>query len=162
MENQTKIMNELTLPIVGIKELHMPIIQADFQGKKLLFLIDSGSDTNLVDERLYILYKECMKIEDAEGYVLGIGGENPRGPKVSMRIGLAGQSIPISCWTMQFPTFDILHKESGVQVHGILGLEFMVKHGALIDFRANVVKLRQAGETASNGSAQSCANNLHD
>ena len=46
MQNQTMNENEITLPLLGISQLGFPVIEAEFQDKMLVFLLDTGSDSN--------------------------------------------------------------------------------------------------------------------
>ena len=143
MQNQTMNENEITLPMLGISRLGFPVIEAEFQDKMLVFLLDTGSDSNLLDERVFNIYKDEMKVIGKDGYVIGVDGiKNPKGPKVQMRLGFDDQSIEVPFCTIPIPSFDIIHKEEGVQIHGILGIPFMMANGMVLDFTTSFALLK--------------------
>ncbi len=142
-QNQTMNKNEITLPMLGISRLGFPVIEAEFQDKMLVFLLDTGSDSNLLDERVYNIFKDEMKVIGKDGYVIGVDGiKNPKGPKVQMRLGFDDQSIEVPFCTIPIPSFDIIHKAEGIQIHGILGIPFMMANGMILDFTNSSARLR--------------------
>ena len=90
-------------------------------GFYLRFLIDSG---------FKLVFK---KIDTKEkGSVSGIGGEAFESEYFEGAIQVLNQEFPTVFNVTSLPGVDGLEIETGIQIHGILGIDFMKKHHVLL------------------------------
>lgn len=137
-----------SLNMVGLREVRIPLLQAEFQGKNLLFMLDSGSDMNFLDEWVVEHFKDNLKIEPDNGTVLGVEGkEMPRGSKVIMPLEIKGHLIKANFYSIPggIASFDLIEQENHVRIHGILGTPFMVQNNLVIDFSNYTIRFAIPG-----------------
>lgn len=114
----------------------MPIVTFTHNGNKLNFLLDTGSNHNLIDESA----ADLLKISAGEMVMhtsVNAGGKEkaePR-PKVEMTVGYKDNVFTDSFYIIDMAEpFNEIKKESGVTVHGIIGNAFMSKYKYVLDF----------------------------
>lgn len=135
--------------ILSIKEAVLltdfPILTFNNNGKKLRFLLDTGSNRNIIDKRMipYLMITDSSSahgMDSAEGlggtadfsgtYLICFNYDSLKFRAVFMAMdGCAG--------------FDKIKEESGVEVNGILGAPFMTQYKYLIDLDKLKVKINK-------------------
>ena len=130
--------NNISLFTVSFKQGFIPprIPIATFyqDGKKLNFLLDSGSDKNVLDSRIL---KE-VKYENVEG-----GNVNLTGVGGVTQVNTC--KVAFSCdekeYTEEFlvtdlsEAFGLIEQEHCITLHGIIGSTFMRKNNIVMDFQ---------------------------
>ncbi|MBQ2076824.1 MAG: hypothetical protein II471_04855, partial [Bacteroidales bacterium] len=87
--------------IYGVHEIGTPIIVAEFQGERLLFVLDTGSDTNFLDERVYEHFKDSIEATEGNGFVIGVeGNEIPRGKLVTVPMKIVNRQLSVKFFTL--------------------------------------------------------------
>ena len=120
----------------------LPVITMYNNGKKLNFLLDTGSNISHIDSSIdnldcELIEKECLDITT-------VGGELKGGEKW-LRIPLTYKKQNFSEDFMALElhdTFAQIKKETGVQIHGILGNSFFIKYKYMLDFDEMVAYIK--------------------
>lgn len=125
--------------VMSIKEsldlCELPVITMMNNGRKFNFMLDTGSTDNHVSPKAF---NQMSSIPS--GKVLNIRGFN--GNEESNK----GHALKLSYKDLEFNTdvfvspaldntFDWIKKESGVQIHGIIGNKFLAEYGYVLDFK---------------------------
>lgn len=109
----------------GLQKTGLPLIVVtctDDTGtiRDLCLLIDTGSTNNIMFSFVYEHFQKSFKSLDKQGSVMGFEGQN---------------------YTSIFSVLDVsdgmkhVQEESGVQIHGVLGIHFLVDYEWIIDFK---------------------------
>lgn len=117
-----------------------PIVQGTLNGKRAYFLLDTGSDFTLLDERQSRRYG--FSAADSQGdkgadKALGLGGKVVFFRVVhDVTIVLGNTQISANCRTYDMSrVVDSIKRKSGIQIAGIIGSDVMKRHGVIIDYR---------------------------
>ena len=112
----------------------MPVVTF-YQGEnKFNFLLDTGS--NLSHISIEAANKLTGQRKDATAKVTGIGEATTSGVcRTSLSYKGAEYEIDLCITDHLTKTFAEIKKESGVQVHGIIGNQFFQKHKYILDFK---------------------------
>ena len=108
----------------GLQKTGLPLIVVtctDDTGttRELCLLIDTGSTNNILFSFVYEHFQKNFKSLDKQGSIMGFEGQN---------------------YTSIFSVLDVsdgmkhIQEESGVQIHGVLGIHFLVDYEWIIDF----------------------------
>ena len=130
--------------IYGVHEIGTPIIVAEFQGERLLFVLDTGSDTNFLDERVYEHFKDSIEATEGNGFVIGVeGNEIPRGKLVTVPMQIVNRQLSVKFFTLPqgMNSFEMLEKQHGLRLHGILGTPFILHNRLIIDLTNGEMRL---------------------
>lgn len=103
-------------------------------GFYLRFLIDSGCSQSIVADYVTVHFKHVFKKIDTKekGSVCGIGGDSYESEYFEGAIQVLNQEFPTVFNVTSLPGVDGLEVETGIQIHGILGIDFMKKHHVLL------------------------------
>ena len=119
----------------------LPVVHMKFHGKTMKFLLDTGSDANYLDDRIFELLKDNMEYRKMEGFTIGAAGKQiPRSYLAKMDLGLAGRTYETHFSVMRlgcFPDDVIL---STLPFYGILGCDFLIRNHWILDFQKYVVQ----------------------
>lgn len=111
----------------------LPVITFEHNNKKLNFLLDSGSNASFINEPM--LKELDYKMLKGSSEMVGVEGN-----KVNNRICLLNMNYGEKTFEVQLninnmsEAFGFIKKESGVQIHGILGSLFFQKYKYILDF----------------------------
>lgn len=110
----------------------LPIITFFNNNVKLNFLLDTGSNLSHINSSI-LSNLEYTKLEGSHS-VVGIGGKKECGI-CEMMVKYKNQEFKEDFYITNLDeAFDEVKKESGVQIHGILGNRFFEKYKYIIDF----------------------------
>ena len=130
-------------PYMEIVEL--PILFMTNNDKKLGFILDSGSNgCHINREALEGLELEESKIIDkASETATGGGVVASSNEKCTMKLQLDNVlfTVPFSVEDMK-QQFDFIKKTDGIQLHGILGSNFLAANGWVIDFANKIAYMK--------------------
>lgn len=118
----------------GLNNTGLPLIVIEINQHNLCFLLDTGSNKNLIDQRVYEFFKEHFETV-GNSSIFGLDGNKSDTPIV--RLDFIFESISYSTKFSVFElekSFGAIEKESDIQIHGILGNEFFIENGWIIDF----------------------------
>ena len=124
----------------GLLKTGLPLIIVEVFNQELCFLLDTGSNRNIIDLRIYNHFNDRLPMQTSTGSLLSLGGNT--GESMEIEIPFVFEQISY-CETFlctgKIDSFDEIKIESGLQIHGILGSQFFVKHDWIIDFEKQTV-----------------------
>ena len=118
----------------GLQKTGLPLIVVEIAQQNLCFLLDTGSNKNLIDQRVYEYFKEQVEAVGSST-ILGLEGKKLDTPIVKLSFNFENHS-----YSTNFNVFDstnafgAIEKESDIQIHGILGNEFFIENEWVLDF----------------------------
>lgn len=125
----------------GLQKVGLPLILTSGKLKNICFLIDTGATHNCLFDFVYEHFKEEFKLlEDSSG-VMGIEGHYKECPTIKATFNFEEKD-----YTSVFVVLDAsdavkqVQKESGIQIHGVLGIQFLIENKWIIDFENLAVK----------------------
>lgn len=125
----------------SLKKSELIIIPLYNNGKKLNFIVDSGSTCNIINssivEELNIL-EEDVDISKIES--ISIAGDAHAQNVVSMMLEGKGENFFETFFVMPMDeAFRWGSSEYGEQVHGLLGCDFLTRYRKVIDFDKYII-----------------------
>ena len=134
MYNQGETIMEQSISY-GLHKIGFPTIIVEYEGQNLLMMLDTGSNDNYLAPIVYKVFGEKLKQLKTDGVVLGANGTTNGIITVEMPIKINGKDFLQEFKVLPFSeSFDLIEKQSNVQVHGIIGTRFMYEQGWVIDF----------------------------
>ena len=118
----------------GLSKTGLPLIVAKLFGFDICLMLDTGTNRNIIDHRIYDHFKDRLKHSETSSEVFTLNGA-ARGIEIDVPFCFENFDYhePFLCTEMT-DAFDKIHEESGIQIHGILGNHFFLKHGWILDF----------------------------
>ena len=119
----------------GICKTKLPIILVEIEDKYLCFILDTGSTCSLIDSSVVEYFKDI--VEPVGDYCIsGIEGTKHRVDMITLPFNFEGQVYkPRFCVRPLLDAFKSIEDESGIQVHGLLGTDFLLENQWIVDFR---------------------------
>ena len=113
----------------------LPVITFIYGPEKLHFLLDSGANKSVLDERVFNTLNIPLKENATSIPMYGIEGTPTETKICSMTISYKEQDFTSDFCVMDLSAaFDNVKKESGITIHGILGNSFFTKYKYVLDF----------------------------
>ena len=128
--------------LFGLQKTGLPLIITSGKLKNLCFLIDTGSTHNILFSYVYEHFSDEFKILNNTQNIMGIEGEYKEPPIIEGTFNFEGKD-----YTSTFSVFNatnaVVHieEETGVQIHGILGIQFLIENKWVINFDKYIIKL---------------------
>lgn len=125
----------------GLQKTGLPLILTSGKLKNLCFLIDSGSTHNSLFDFVYNHFKGEFKLLEETCRTMGIEGHYKETPTIEATFNFEGKD-----YTSTFSVLEAndairkVQEETGVQIHGVLGIQFLMENKWIIDF--NKLELR--------------------
>lgn len=125
----------MKIPIeYSLTKLGLPLIVTSSK-PNLCFLIDTGATHNIV---FYYVYEEIPQYFSAlqdTSCLMGIEGTQQRTNQVEANISFDDKESRVTFSVMDANAAILqIHKESGIQIHGILGIPFLTQNKWILDF----------------------------
>lgn len=121
------------LPIIGLQQTGLPLLIVNAQAKNLCFLLDTGSNINVLDKRV----AEFIQLPKSKNkqQQFGIDGTLQTSAIVELAFSLEEREYKAAFSVMDLSlAFGKVEEESGIQIHGLLGCSFMEQQKWVIDF----------------------------
>ena len=114
--------------------------------KNLCFLIDTGATHNVLFAYVYEHFKNEFKVLEDKQNIMGIDGEYKETPVIEATFNFEGTDYT-SSFSVLNATDAIaqVQEETGVQIHGVLGIEFLIENKWIIDFKKLIVLCNETG-----------------
>lgn len=119
----------------GLEKTGLPLIVTSGRLKNLCFFIDTGATHNVLFSYVYEHFKDKFKTLDEKQNIMGIEGHYEETSIIEATFNFEGID-----YTSTFSVFDAtdavqqIQEETGVQIHGVLGTQFLLENGWNIDF----------------------------
>lgn len=121
------------LTIIGLQQIGLPLLIIKVQAKHLCFLLDTGSNINVLDRRLAEFFRLSESITRQKQF--GIDGTLQTSAVVEMTFSLEEREYKADFSVMDLSTaFGKVEEETGIQIHGLLGCSFMEQQKWVLDF----------------------------
>lgn len=119
----------------GLLKLSMPLVKARVCGVNLTFLVDTGSTHNVIASFVYEQIRNAFMITGESNKVMGVDGKYQDVIIVNATLEIEGVELK-----SDFNVVDMsdavmqLQDETGLQLHGLLGIPFLMDNKCIIDF----------------------------
>jgi hypothetical protein len=125
----------MTFPLnYGLSKTGLPLIVVELFGNNICLMLDTGSNRNIIDNRIYNHFKDKLKQSETSSAVYTLNGTSSG---ITVDIPFKFENLdylePFLCTEMN-DTIDKINGETGIQIHGILGNHFFLKYGWVLDF----------------------------
>lgn len=121
------------LPIIGLQKTGLPLLIVKAQAKNLCFLLDTGSNINVLDKKVAEFFQ--LSGGTAKQQQFGIDGTLQTSAVVELAFCLGKREYKADFSVMDLSSaFGKVEEESGIQIHGLLGCSFMEQQKWVIDF----------------------------
>lgn len=124
----------------GLQKTGLPVIITSSGTKNLCFLIDTGATHNVIFNYVYEHFKEKFKRLDGNQSIMGIEGNYQKTPIIEATFNFEGVY-----YTSSFSIIDAtsamnqVQQETSVQIHGVLGVQFLLENKWIIDFKKQII-----------------------
>ena len=126
--------------LFGLQKTGLPLIITSGKLKNLCFLIDTGATFNVLFSYVYEHFKEEFKTLNEKRNIMGIEGHYKETPIIEATFNFEGND-----YTSTFSVLEAseavtqVQEETGVQIHGILSTDFLIKNKWIINFDKIVI-----------------------
>lgn len=133
--------NESGMPFIKVRE-------GDF--KDVVFLLDTGSNYNVLFGHAYEHLKASLTKMDCQSDSFGIEGNVTSLPNVGGKLSICGKEYTTIFDVREDNTaIFILSKQVGFTISGIIGTQFMAEHDWTIDFKRQEIVIPATDVTTS-------------
>ena len=127
------------IELIGLRQIGLPLLIVKAQAKNLCFLLDTGSNINVLDRRVAEFFQ--LSGETAKQRQFGIDGELQTTDIVDLAFSLEEQEYKANFSVMDLSSaFGKLEEESGIQIHGLLGCSFMEQQKWILNFENLILR----------------------
>lgn len=127
----------------GLQKVGLPLILTSGKLKNLCFLIDTGATHNSLFDFVYDHFKDEFKLLEDKGRSMGIEGSYKETPIIEATFNFEGKDYASTFFVLDAgEAVKQVQEETGVQIHGVLGIPFLVENGWIIDFEKLIVKIK--------------------
>ena len=124
----------------GIEKTGKPLILTSGKKKNVCFLIDTGSTHNTLFSFVYEHFKDDFRIIEENKETMGIESRFQDSTTVEGTFNFDGTEYTSTFEVVKAnDTITQLQEETGVQLHGILGIPFLMENKWKIDFEKMIV-----------------------
>ena len=117
-----------------LNQMQLPMILIEVNNKHLCFILDTGSTCSLIDSNVVEYFKDIVE-SIGDYYISGIDGTKHKVDVIILPFNFESQEYkPKFCVKPLLDAFKGIEIESGIQVHGLLGTDFMLENKWIIDF----------------------------
>ena len=128
LNENNKILLQQSLIQVGL-----PLLIVKAQAKNLCFLLDTGSNINVLDKRVAEFFQ--LSGGTAQQQQFGIDGTLQTTDVVKLTFSLEEREYKADFSVMDLSSaFGKVEDETGIQIHGLLGCSFMEQQKWILDF----------------------------
>ena len=120
----------------SLNQFGLPIIQLKVMGKMCWFIVDTGSNVNLISSELKNELVQSLKSVGKQS-TLGVGGDSEN-DVFEIPYSVDDRTFNALFGTLD-GTFQMFEEEYGFMVSGLLGTEFMIRHRVIIDLSDGII-----------------------
>ena len=125
----------------GLERAGLPLILTTDNPKNLCFLIDTGSTNDVIFDFVYQHFKDYFTLTADSQSIMGIDGSLK--PTIIINADLQFDDLRYKASFAVLEANDAITQvqaETGIQIHGVLGIPFLMENKCLIDFNKLVIK----------------------
>lgn len=127
----------------GLEKAGLPLILTTDKPKNLCFLIDTGSTNDVIFDFVYQHFKDYFTLTAESQNIMGIDGSLK--PTIIVNADLQFDDLKYKAPFVVLKANDAINQvqsETGIQIHGILGIPFLLDNKLVLDF--NNLKIQSA------------------
>ena len=118
-----------------LEKVGLPLIVTSSK-PNLCFLIDTGATHNVIFSFVLESIKDSVSFVDSSNTIMGIEGNSTDVPQIEMSLELQdNESESIFSVLDANNAISKIQLESGIQIHGILGIPFLIQNEWILDFK---------------------------
>lgn len=118
----------------GLCRTWLPLIEAKIQELYVCFIIDTGSTHSILNENVAAILKDCINYI-GENKLHGIEGNKVSAQQGILNLNINGKEYQQDfCFMTLGEAFASIKEESGIEIHGILGNNFLIANKWIIDY----------------------------
>ena len=126
---------------LGLQKAGLPLIISE--NNNLCFLLDTGATHNVIFNYVYEHFKEEFKRLDKNQFIMGIEGNYQETPIVEATFNFEGVDYTSSFSVLEASdAMQQVQKETGIQIHGILGVQFLLENKWILDFKKLTITVK--------------------
>ena len=123
----------------GISMTWLPLIEAEVENQHLCFILDTGSTHSVLDEGMITILKDSINYV-GENRLHGIEGNYVQTSEGLINLTINGKEYQQAfCFMPLGEAFASIKQESGIEIHGILGNNFLIENRWIIDYKKFVI-----------------------
>ena len=119
----------------GLEKAGLPLILTTDNPKNLCFLIDTGSTNDIIFDFVYQHFKDYFTLTAGSQNIMGIDGSLK--PSFIVNAELQFDDLRYKAPFVVLEANDAISQvqaETGIQIHGILGMSFLLDNKLVLDF----------------------------
>ena len=126
---------------LGLEKVGLPLILTSGRLKNVCFLIDTGATNNVLFSFVYEHFKNEFNVLEGKQNIMGLEGHYKESFTIEATFNFEGTD-----YTSTFSVVDAsdiviqIQEETGMQIHGILGIPFLVENEWIVDFETCTVR----------------------
>lgn len=124
-------------PFKDYDKTDVPYITVDIQGHELNFLVDTGCGVSVISK--YVLERLSYQSSNRTVNLVALTPDSLNSNMVTIPLTVNGKRIEEDFVLYDNPDFGNFKQLYGIELHGILGNEFLEKTGCQIDYKNHVV-----------------------
>ena len=119
----------------GLEKAGLPLILTTDNPKNLCFLIDTGSTNDVIFDFVYQHFKDYFTLTAESQNIMGIDGSFKSSFIVNTDLQFNDLSYKAPFVVLEAnDAINQVQAETGIQIHGVLGIPFLMENKCLIDF----------------------------
>lgn len=125
----------------GLEKAGLPLILTTENPKNLCFLIDTGSTNDVIFDFVYQHFKDYFTPTSDSQNIMRIDGSLK--PTIVVNADLQFEDLSYKAPFVVLEANDAINQvqaETGIQIHGVLGIPFLMENKCLIDFDKLIIK----------------------
>ena len=123
----------------GLSKTGLPLIAVKIFDHDICLMLDTGSNTNMIDRKIYDLLEDKLTSVETSTDVLSLN-EDSEAITVDIQFRIENYDYKEPFVLTKVTDVSEKYKEkTGTQIHGVLGVHFFMKHGWVLDFEENKV-----------------------
>lgn len=125
----------------GLEKAGLPLVITTGTPENLIFLIDTGSTHDVIFDFVYQHFKDFFtRIEDGNS-VMGIDGFFKSTKAANVELQFDDLKYKSSFLILEAnDAISNVQAETGIQIHGILGIPFLINNKCNIDFKNLIIQ----------------------
>ena len=128
----------------SIEAVRMTLLDANVGNCQLTFDIDTGSTENLVFDFVSNQLSDVFKPIEGSSKVFGIDGNYKENPCVEAELSIGDKNFKVRFNAVNADQTVInLQNDYGFQLHGILGIPFLVDNHCVINFNNKTITIEE-------------------
>ena len=125
----------------SLEKVGLPLILTSGKLKNLCFMIATGSTHNIFFDFVYNHFKDEFNILNNTQLLMGIEGHYKETPIIEATFNFEGMDYTSTFSILEAnEAISQVQDETGVQIHGVLGIKFLLENKWIVDFEKLEIK----------------------